>query len=227
MHAVTRSAARHRHSRLLGPMRLWHWINAALVSGQLLTILFQKVIVNARGAVPEFQQAFSKGGGNLTEQQGRAMAHVISERIWHWHIWIGLTLAAFWLFWTVMQALDPAGRRFGARLMAAARRFKLAAPAEHADARHALFAKLTYAAFYLFITTMVVTGLALTWADDVPWLHRLEHTASEIHNVTMYLIIGYIVLHVVGVVWSEITEDQGLVSRMVSGTVDPRTPRDY
>ncbi|WP_151088052.1 cytochrome b/b6 domain-containing protein [Hymenobacter baengnokdamensis] len=222
--ALPPATATHDYS---APMRLWHWVNAALVSGQLLTILFQKVIVNAKGAVPEFQQAFSKGGGSLTEQQGRAMAHVISERIWHWHIWIGLTLAAFWLFWTVMQALDPAGRRFGARLMAAARRFKLAAPAEHADARHALFAKLTYAAFYLFITTMVVTGLALTWADDVPWLHRLEHTVSEIHNVTMYLIIGYIVLHIAGVVWSEITEDQGLVSRMISGTVDPRTPRDY
>ncbi|GAA4497197.1 hypothetical protein GCM10023172_11770 [Hymenobacter ginsengisoli] len=204
-------------------MRIWHWANAALVSGQLLTILFQKVIVNAKQAVPEFQQAISKGGSTLTDQQGRAVAHVISERIWQWHIWMGVTLAAFWLFWTVMQALDPAGRRFGARLLAAARRYKLAAPAEHADARHALLAKLTYAAFYLFITIMVVTGLALIFADDVPFLHRIEHTAEEIHNVTMYLIIGYIVLHVVGVVWADNHDDHGLVSRMVSGE-DPRTP---
>jgi Ni/Fe-hydrogenase 1 B-type cytochrome subunit len=205
------------------PMRIWHWANAALVSGQLLTILFQNVIVNSRSAVPEFQQAMNKGGGTLTEQQGRAMAHVISERIWHWHIWMGLALAVFWLFWTVMQALDPAGRRFGARLMAAARRYKLAAPAEHADTRHVLLAKLTYAAFYLFITIMVVTGLVLTFADDVPFLHSIEHTAEEVHNVTMYLIIGYIVLHVVGVVWADIHDDHGLISRMVSGE-DRRTP---
>jgi Ni/Fe-hydrogenase 1 B-type cytochrome subunit len=205
------------------PMRIWHWVNAALVSGQLLTILFQKVIVNAKAAVPEFQQAMTKGGSTLTEQQGRAVAHVISERIWQWHIWLGVALAVFWLLWTVMQALDPAGRRFGARLLAAARRYKLAAPAEHADARHVLLAKLTYAAFYLFITIMVVTGLALIFADDVPFLHRLEHTAEEIHNVTMYLIIGYIVLHVVGVVWADIYDDRGLISRMVSGE-DPRTP---
>lgn len=205
------------------PMRIWHWVNAALVSGQLLTILFQKVIVNARQAVPELQQAISKAGGTLSEQQGRAVAHVISERIWQWHIWLGVALAVFWLFWTVMQALDPAGRRFGARLVAAARRYKLAAPAEHADARHVLLAKLTYAAFYLFITLMVVTGLALTFADDVPFLHDIEHTVGDVHNVTMYLIIGYIVLHVVGVVWADIYDDRGLVSRMVSGE-DPRTP---
>jgi Ni/Fe-hydrogenase 1 B-type cytochrome subunit len=204
-------------------MRIWHWVNAALVSGQLLTILFQKVIVNAKHAVPEFQQAISKGGGTLTEQQGRTVAHVISERIWQWHIWMGVALAVFWLFWTVMQALDPAGRRFGARLLAAARRYKLAAPAEHAAARHVLLAKLTYAAFYLFITIMVITGLALTFADEVPFLHSMEHTAEEVHNVTMYLIIGYIVLHVVGVVWADIHDDWGLVSRMVSGE-DPRTP---
>ena len=204
-------------------MRIWHWANATLVSGQLLTILFQMVIVNARSAVPEFQAAITKSGGSLTQQQGRAMAHVISERIWTWHVWIGLTLAAFWLFWTVMQALDPAGRRFGARLMAAARRYKLAAPAEHADARHALLAKLTYAAFYLFITTMVITGLILVFADDVPFLHSIEHPAKEVHNVTMYLIIGYIVLHVVGVVWTEVTGDHGLVSRMVGGSAAKNT----
>ncbi|GAB3636208.1 hypothetical protein GCM10027422_17980 [Hymenobacter arcticus] len=208
-------------------MRAWHWVNATLVSGQLLTILFQKVIVNAKGAVPEFQAAITKGGGTLTQQQGRAVAHVISERIWTWHVWMGIALAAFWLFWTVMQALDPAGRRFGARLMAAARRYKLAAPAEHADARHALLAKLTYAAFYLFITIIVVTGLVLTFADDLPFLGSVKHTAEEVHNVTMYLIIGYIVLHVVGVVWSEITKDHGLISRMVSGTASPKTPQDY
>lgn len=205
------------------PMRIWHWVNAALVSGQLLTILFQKVIVNAKHAVPEFQQAIAKGGGTLSEQQGRAVAHVISERIWQWHIWLGVALAVFWLFWTVMQALDPAGRRFGARLLAAAQRYRLAAPAEHADARHVLLAKLTYAAFYLFITIMVVTGLALIFADDVPWLGGMEHTIKEVHNVTMYLIIGYIVLHVVGVVWADIHDDRGLISRMVSGE-DPRTP---
>jgi Ni/Fe-hydrogenase 1 B-type cytochrome subunit len=64
---------------------------------------------------------------------------------------------------------------------------------------------------------MVVTGMALTWADDVAWLHRIEHSVKEVHNVTMYLIIGFVVVHVVGIVWAELTKDHGLISRMVSG----------
>ena len=199
------------------PMRIWHWANATLVTGQLLTILFLKVIVNPRSAVPEFRAALGRDGIALSEQQGRGLAHIVSDRIWTWHVWIGLTLAGFWLFWTLMQALDPAGRRFGARLLAAARRVKLAAPAEKGETRTALFAKFTYAAFYLLITLMVVTGLALTWADDVPAIGNVEHSIKEVHEVGMYLIMAFIAVHVVGVVWAEATKDHGLVSRMVGG----------
>ena len=168
----------------------------------------------------------SESGSSLTTQQSRAVTHLIGERIWTWHVWMGVTLAAFWLMWTVTQALDPAGRRFGARLMAGARRYKLVAPAEHTAARHAFLAKLTYAVFYLSITTMVVTGLILIFADDIPFLHSLKHAAEETHNVTMYLIIGYIMLHVGGVVWAEVTEDHGLVSRMISGDANKQTLQD-
>ncbi|WP_162550258.1 cytochrome b/b6 domain-containing protein [Hymenobacter nivis] len=205
------------------PLRVWHWGSALLVTGQLLTILFLKVIVNARSAVPEFIQAASKDGAAPTEQQGRAFAHIISDRIWQWHIAIGLGLAAFWLLRVLMELRGPAEVRFSTRLMLVARKYRLAPPADKGDARHALFAKTTYALFYLFLTVMVITGLALTWADDVPFLHSIEHTVGDIHGVTMYLILTYFVVHLAGVVWSEITKDHGLISRMISG--EAKLPR--
>ncbi|MFD1468723.1 cytochrome b/b6 domain-containing protein [Hymenobacter caeli] len=199
------------------PLRVWHWGNALLVTGQLLTILFLKVIVNARSAIPEFIKAGTKDGVVPTEQQGRAFAHIISDRIWDWHIAIGLALAAFWLLRVALELRGPAEVRFSTRLLLVARKYRLAPPADKGDARHDLFAKATYALFYAFLTVMVITGLALTWADDVSFLHSIEHTVKEVHNVTMYLIIGFFVLHLAGVLWSEITEDHGLISRMVSG----------
>jgi Ni,Fe-hydrogenase I cytochrome b subunit len=199
------------------PLRVWHWGNALLVAGQLITILFIKVIVKPKALVPEFQAAAKRAGGTLTKEQGMNIARLMSERLWDWHIAIGLALAAFWVYWLVLQLTAPAERRFTARLVATARRYRLVPPAEHTDARHELLVKLSYAAFYLFITVMVVTGLALTWADDVAWLHRLEHSVKTVHNVTMYLLIAFVVGHVVGVVWAELTKDQGLISRMVSG----------
>ena len=63
---------------------------------------------------------------------------------------------------------------------------------------------------------MVTTGLMLIY-EDVSWLKGIHHLAEETHNVTMYLIMGFIALHVAGVVWSESREDHGLISRMVGG----------
>jgi Ni/Fe-hydrogenase 1 B-type cytochrome subunit len=200
------------------PMRVWHWGNALLVSGQLLTILFLMVIVNPRAAVSGLQHPAGAGGPTpLTVEQGRAVSHAISERIWDWHISMGLALAAFWVLWVIMQVTAPVSRRFGTRLAETLRQYRLAPPAEHADARHALFAKSTYAAYYLFLTVIVLTGLALTWADDVAWLHRLEHTVKEVHNVTMYLILAFAAVHISGVVWAEITGNRGLTSKMIGG----------
>ena len=199
------------------PLRVWHWGNTLLVTGQLLTILFLKVIVNARSAVPEFIQAASKDGVAPTEKQGRAFAHIISDRIWDWHIAIGLGLAAFWLLRVLMELRGPAEVRFSTRLLLVARKYRLAPAADKGNARHELFAKITYTLFYLFLTVMVFTGLALTWADDVPFLHNIEHTIGDIHGVTMYLIIAFFAVHLAGVVWAEITSDHGLISRIVSG----------
>ncbi len=199
------------------PLRFWHWGNALLVSLQLLTIVFQKVIVDSKSAVPEFQQLLSKDQVALTVKQGRALAHVISERIWDWHIYFGLTLAGFWLLRVVLQLTGPSELRFSARLLEVARRYRLAPPAEKGKAGKILFAKTTYALFYIFLTIMVLTGLVMVYHHDVAFFDRIEHTAEEIHNVTMYLIIGFILIHVAGVVWAETTENHGLVSRMVGG----------
>ena len=200
------------------PLRVWHWASALLVSAQLLTILFLRVIVNTRSAVPEFQEVLSKENIALSVKQARALTHIISERIWEWHIYIGLTLAAFWLLRVALELRGPSEIRFSARLLLVARRYRLAPPAEKSAAGKILFAKASYALFYAFLTVMTLTGLVLTWADDVALLGQLDHTAEEIHNVTMYLIMAFFAVHVVGVVWSEITKDRGLISRMVSGT---------
>jgi len=199
------------------PLRVWHWGNALLVSGQLLTILFLKVIVAPRSAVPEFLRGLSRENVVLTVKQANSFAHIISDRIWQWHIYIGLTLAAFWLLRVALELRGPSELRFSARLLEVARRYRLAPPADKGAAGKVLFAKSTYALFYLFLTVMVGTGLILTWADDVAILGQMEHVAKEIHNVTMYLIMAFFAVHVVGVVWAEATKDHGLISRMVGG----------
>jgi Ni/Fe-hydrogenase 1 B-type cytochrome subunit len=201
-------------------IRFWHWINALLISLQLMTILFQKVIVKAKTAVPELQSS----GKEVSVPQARELAHIISERIWAWHIYFGWALVALWVYRLALQLTGPSELRFSARLLEILRRYRLAPPADKGKAGKILFAKTTYALFYLFLTIMVVTGLILIY-EDVSWLKGIHHLAEETHNVTMYLIIGFIALHVAGVVWAEMKEDHGLISRMVGGEAPNIAPK--
>ncbi len=195
-----------------GTLRFWHWANALLISLQLTTILFQKVIVQAKTAVPELQAS----GREVSVPQARELAHIISERIWAWHIYFGWALVALWVFRLGLQLSGPSDLRFSARLLEILRRYRLAPPADKSQAGKILFAKTTYALFYVFLTIMVATGLILIF-ENVSWLRSIHSFVKETHNVTMYLIIGFILLHVVGVVWAELKEDHGLISRMVGG----------
>ena len=203
-----------------GSLRLWHWANALLISLQLMTILFQKVIVKAKTVVPELQSS----GKEVSVPQARELAHIISERIWAWHIYFGWALVVLWVFRLGLQLSGPSNMRFSARLLEILRRYRLAPPADKSKAGKILFAKTTYALFYLFLTIMVATGLILIF-EDVSWLRGIHHLAEEVHNVTMYLIIGFILLHVVGVVLAESKEDHGLISRMVGGEAPNIAPR--
>jgi len=200
-------------------MRFWHWANALLISAQLLTILFQKVIVNARSAVPEFQETLGKENITLTVKQARSLTHIISERIWDWHVYLGLALVALWALRVLMELRGPSPKRFTARLLEVARRYRLAPPAEKSNSFRLLYAKSTYAVFYVLLTVIVLTGLVLTYHNEVALFDQWEHTAEEIHNVTMYGIMAFFAAHVVGVVWAEHTKEPGITSRMVGGKV--------
>lgn len=197
-------------------LRLWHWSSAAVISGLLTTILFLFVILKMKTVGPQFQEVLQKEGVTMTKEQVRGLTRIVSHRIWDWHIYLGVALSFLLLFRIVLEFFQPAGQRFGAK-MGVARQYFRQVGADMQDARHSLLVKYSYVAFYLMLTVLVLTGLVLIYADDVEWLHELEHTVKEVHNFTMYLVIAFVVVHVVGVVWSELTKGKGIVSDMING----------
>ncbi|OON69812.1 cytochrome b/b6 domain-containing protein [Hymenobacter sp. CRA2] len=202
-------------SKYSGALRIWHWSNAAIISGLLSTILFLRVIINMRGQLPKIQENLAKTGVTLSQEQARGIGRVVSHRIWDWHIYLGVTLAVLLGWRLVAELAAPALQTFRHRL----RRSKEYQAEEHGAfrMRHSVLVKYSYVVFYLLLTVMVVTGLILTYADDVEALHKIEHTVKEIHNVNMYLIIAFVVAHIVGVVWAELHKDKGITSDMIHG----------
>ncbi|TGD83213.1 cytochrome b/b6 domain-containing protein [Hymenobacter wooponensis] len=197
-------------------LRLWHWANAAVVSGLLITILFLFVIVKMKTAGPEFQKVLSKEGVTFSREQERGLTRIVSHRIWDWHIGLGVALTALLVLRVAVEMVQKGAQRFGVKLRVARQIFRQRG-SDLQDARHSLLVKYSYLAFYLMLVVMVVTGLVLIYADDVEFLHRLEHTVKEVHNFTMYLVIAFTVGHLVGVVYAEVTKNRGIVSDMIHG----------
>jgi len=66
------------------------------------------------------------------------------------------------------------------------------------------------------LVIMVLTGLCLAFEDDVPMLKSI-HAFRQIHAFTMYLILAFITVHVVGVFLAERKDSGGIVSDMING----------
>ena len=81
--------------------------------------------------------------------------------------------------------------------------------------------KTLYAFFYVLLMVMVATGLCLAFRESIPVLRKM-HFIKEIHGFTMYLIIGFIIVHIAGVVTGEKRRHKGIVSDMINGGQIPR-----
>jgi cytochrome b len=76
--------------------------------------------------------------------------------------------------------------------------------------------KRTYLVFYLLILTMALTGLGLAFEDN-PLLKAWHGSIKQIHSFVQYLIYGFILIHLVGVIWTDGNRHNGLVSGMIHG----------
>lgn len=191
-------------------LRVWHWSNALLVLAQLTTILFLFVVVKVKTLAPEFSKVLAGKGVNMSTEDLRGLTRIVAHRIWDWHIWIGLTLAVVLAFRVVVSFLQRGGQRTDAKIAA----HKNEALQGNPVARQAVWVRYAYRAFYLVLAVMVLTGLILVFEDYFP---SIEHTAKEIHEVTMYVVILFVIAHIVGVFRAEVTHEPGLVSDMING----------
>lgn len=212
----TTAAPATQHKRNSLGLRLWHWANTLVVSGLLLTILFLYVIVKMKTVGPEFQKVLQTEGVTFSKQQVRGLTRIVSHRIWDWHIGLGVALAVLLGFRVVLEFAQHGAQRFAPKLRQARQLFRQRG-ADLQDARHSLLVKYSYVAYYLMLVVLVGTGLVLIYADDVEALHRIEHTVKEVHNFTMYLVMAFTALHIVGVVYAELTKNRGIVSDMIHG----------
>lgn len=210
-----RDTGAHHIKKNSAPLRLWHWLNTLVITGSLLTVLLNSTVLKSRSNAAPIQQQLAQAGVTVTNDQARAAAHVISDKIWTVHTYFGYTLAALLLFRLILEFFQQADQKLMRKIKIAYNHYyKLKRQRE--IALHEFLVKTIYGIFYLMLFMMVLTGFCLAFEDDAPLL-RSMHWIREAHSFTMYLILAFIAVHLAGVFLAERTDSPGIISDMVNG----------
>lgn len=76
---------------------------------------------------------------------------------------------------------------------------------------------LTYVVAYLGIIIMVTTGLLMYFDRDLGIGRDLHHILMETHQATMFVLLTYVIIHIIGVFWAENSDEPGITSSMMNG----------
>jgi cytochrome b561 len=212
-----------RRRRPLG-LRLWHWLNAAALLGALGTVLLRKTVFSWRTNSALIEAQVREAGGSISTAAAVELAKALREPMWQWHYVFGFALAALLAlrFALPLVVRDPELSPLRSVWRDVARWLPLP-PAQKRTEAHHLLVRLLYAAFYLALTFMAASGLALYFKGPLGLSKELAGSTKEAHELTMWFFVVFTVGHLVGVVVAELRGERGLVSDMIHGG-DPAAP---
>jgi len=196
-------------------LRLWHWLNAAVITGSLLTVLLHSTVLSPRDNTSIIAQQLKDAGVQVTNEQARQAAHEIGDKGWELHTYIGYVLVGLVAFRLLMEFFQVADQKFIRTLKRSYNDYKTRKQQRQGGV-HEFWVKTIYAVFYLLLISQAVTGLCLAFEDDVPALKAI-HAFREIHSFNMYLILAFIAVHLAGVFLAERKDQSGIVSDMING----------
>ena len=180
--------------------RIIHWTIAISFMLLLVTIFLRLTWMNKYNMAAIIHDYLKDTGQVLSQDQMIVLAKKIRQPMWNWHIYIGYVLVVlFSIRFTLpifghMKLQNPFGRNLSTKIR---------------------FQKWTYIIFYFFTIITLATGLIIVLGPKA-----LKKPMEEIHVLSIYYLIAFISIHLVGVLIAEFTDQKGIISRIVSGRED-------
>ena len=178
--------------------RIIHWAIAISFLLLLFTIFLRLTWMNKNNVAAIIQDYLSGTDQILSQEQLIVLAKKIRQPMWKWHIYIGYVLTGLFSLRFILPL-------FG--------RMKFQNPFEKNLSIKEKFQKWTYIIFYFCVIISLITGLIIEFGPK-----ELKIPMEEIHVLGIYYLIGFIVLHVAGVLIAEFTDQKGIISWIVSGS---------
>jgi Ni/Fe-hydrogenase 1 B-type cytochrome subunit len=197
-------------------IRIWHWLTFLLITASIITVLFASTLFTIKANSNVIQEQVQQKGGILTTAQARAAGHELNDKFWELHRFIGFGLCFLLLCRAFIEIRYSKEQKLSTKIRKAVT-FQPQTPAQRSDRQHYIWVKWGYVVFYLLLLIMGLTGLILAF-EDVEALRSIRPLAGGIHRIVQFLLYAYILFHIAGVIRADVTDNKGIVSRMINGS---------
>jgi cytochrome b561 len=178
--------------------RIMHWSIALCMMLLLFTIFLRLTWLNKENVADIIQNYLAPTDKTLSREELIALAKQIRKPMWDWHIYLGYILTGLFCvrltlpFFNKMKFANPLDKQLSLKLK---------------------FQYWVYLIFYTCLTISLITGLIIEFGPK-----NMKNIMEEIHVLSIYYLIPFIIIHLGGVLISEFTTQPGIISRIVSGT---------
>jgi Ni/Fe-hydrogenase 1 B-type cytochrome subunit len=209
------------HSRA---MRVWHWSLFLFVSASFVTVLLGSTVFRTRNTVGMVRDELQAKGAAVSPEQARAVAHAYSDKLWDLHKWLGYGISLLVFARIIIELTGPRPERLGVQLKKALR-LKPADRQTKMEVQQFIQVKRIYVVFYGALLLMALTGLGLAF-EDVPLLRTWHSAIKQLHGFLQWVIYGFVLIHLAGVILADLGESKGVVSRMIHGRESTKPGRN-
>lgn len=176
--------------------RFMHWAIAFTMLFLLFTIFLRMTWMN-KDNMADIIHNHLGSKISMDREELIILAKQIRKPMWVWHSYAGYVLTGL----IFLRFFLPF---FG--------QMKIANPLKAGLSLKDKFRFWAYIVFYVCVTTSLVTGLFLEFGPE-----HLEDPMEEVHVLSLYYLIPFLVLHFGGVLIAEFTAQKGIISEVISG----------
>lgn len=181
--------------------RIMHWSIALCMILLLITIFLRLTWLNKDNVADIIQNFLADKGTTLSREDVILLAKKIRKPMWEWHIYLGYVLTGLFSIRLILPL-------FGS--------MKFANPFNRQLPIKVKFQFWVYLIFTVCVTISLTTGLIIEFGPK-----ELKETMEEIHELSIYYLVPFLILHLGGVLMAEFTTQPGIISRIVGGGKQP------
>lgn len=178
--------------------RILHWAIAISFILLLFTIFLRSTWLDKNNIAAIIEDFLKDKNQSLSHEQIIILAKKIREPMWDWHIYLGYLLTGLFC----LRFMLPV---FGV--------MRLQNPFDRNLTGKEKFQNWTYLIFYLCVVVSLFTGLMMEFGPE-----NLNGIMEDIHVLGIYYLIGFMGIHIGGVLIAEFTDKKGIVSSIISGS---------